>query len=128
LLRRRLEEQFPGQTEFSAASTRLLSPSGEPAARDAARAAPPGQVPHFFLNHQTHQRQPGFAHQVADSFLQQPDDLGHGKDHLQVGILFAGQLSEFLHRSLLVDLYRFFIATLSFFLDRKNHLGHYDRG
>ena len=64
----------------------------------------PGQVPYFFLHHQAHQRQPSFAHEVADSFLQQTDDLGHGKDHLEVGILFAGQLSEFLHRSLLVDL------------------------
>jgi len=45
--------------------------------------------------------------QVAHSFLQQTDDLGHRKNHLQVGILLAGQLPEFLHRSLLVDLVSF---------------------
>ena len=27
-------------------------------------------------------RQPGFAHEMADSFLQQADHLGHGKNHL----------------------------------------------
>jgi hypothetical protein len=41
-----------------------------------------GQVTHLFLHHQAHQRQPGFAHQVTDPFLQQADDLGHGKNHL----------------------------------------------
>ena len=41
-----------------------------------------GQVTHFFLHHQAHQRQPGFAHEVADSFLQQTDDLGHRENHL----------------------------------------------
>ena len=66
-----------------------------------------GQVPHFFLHHQAHQCQPGFAHEMADPFLQQSDDLGHRKDHLQVGVFFAGQLSKLLHRSLLVDLISF---------------------
>ena len=88
----------------------------------------PGQVPHFFFHHQAHQRQPGFAHEVAHSFLQQTDDLGHRKNHLKVGILFAGQLSEFLHRSLLVDLVSFLHSDSLLFLGRKTTLGHYDRG
>jgi len=52
--------------------------------RAAQHAARPfaGKVPHFFLHHQAHQRQPGFAHEVAHSFLQQTDDLGHGNNHL----------------------------------------------
>ena len=62
------------------------------------------QVPHFFLHHQVHQGQAGLAHQVADSFLQQTHDLGHGKDHLQVGVLFLRKLPELLHRPLLIDL------------------------
>jgi len=41
---------------------------------------------------------------VTDAFLQQAHDLSHGKDHLNVGILFAGQLPELLHRALLIDL------------------------
>jgi hypothetical protein len=64
----------------------------------------PRQVPHFLLHHQVHQCQPGFPHQVAHSFLQQTDNLGHRKNHLQVGILLPGQLPELLHRPLLVDL------------------------
>src|SRR5260370_42528463 len=81
----------------------------------------PGQVPHFFLHHQAHQRQPGLAHQVAHAFLQQTHDLGHRKNHLKVGILFAGQLPEFLHRSLLVDLVSFLHSDSLLFLGRKNH-------
>jgi len=77
------------------------------------------QVPHFFLHHQAHQRQPGLAHQVTHAFLQQTDDLGHRKNHLQVGILFAGQLTEFLHRSLLVDLVSFPHSDSLLFLGRK---------
>jgi hypothetical protein len=41
-----------------------------------------GQVTHLFLHHQVHQRQPGFAHEMAHSFVQQTDDLGQGKNHL----------------------------------------------
>ena len=85
-------------------------------------------MPHFFLHHQAHQRQPGFAHQVADSFLQQTDYLGHGKDHLQVGILFAGQLAKLLHRSFLVDLVSFLHSDSLLFLGRKTTRDHYDRG
>src|SRR5216683_5731668 len=81
----------------------------------------PGQVPHFFLHHQAHQRQPGLAYQVAHAFLQQTHDLGHRKNHLKVGILFAGQLPEFLHRSLLVDLVSFLHSDSLLFLGRKNH-------
>jgi hypothetical protein len=62
-----------------------------------------GQVPNFLLHDQVHQRQSGLAQQVADSFLQKSHDVGHGKDHLDTGILFAGQLAELLHRALLVD-------------------------
>ena len=63
-----------------------------------------GQVPHFLLHHQVHQGQPRLAQQVTDSFLQKTHDLGHGKDHLDVGVLFADQLAELLHRALLLDL------------------------
>jgi hypothetical protein len=63
-----------------------------------------GQVLYFLLHDQVHQRQPSLAQQVADSFLQQPHHLGHGKDHLNAGILFAGQLAELLYRALSVDL------------------------
>jgi hypothetical protein len=58
---------------------------------------------------------------VADSFLQKSHDLGHGKDHLNVGVLFAGQLAELLHRSLLVDLVSSFHSDSLLFLGRKNH-------
>src|ERR1017187_9308905 len=51
------------------------------------------QVPNFLLHNQVHQ-QSGLAQQVADSFLQKSHDLGHGKDHLDAGILFAGLLQE----------------------------------
>jgi hypothetical protein len=36
--------------------------------------------------------------------LQQTHNLGHGKYHLDVGILFARQLAELLHCALLIDL------------------------
>jgi hypothetical protein len=81
----------------------------------------PGQVPHFFLHHQAHQRQPGFPHEVAHSFLQQTDHLGHRKNHLKVGILFPGQLPELLHRSLLVNLVSSLHSDSLLFLGRKNH-------
>src|ERR1019366_4567861 len=79
------------------------------------------QVPYFFLHHQVHQGKTGLAQQVADSFLQKSHDLGHRKHHLKVGILFAGQLPEFLHRSLLVDLVSSFHSDSLLFLGRKNH-------
>src|ERR1035437_3877726 len=79
------------------------------------------QVPYFFLHHQVHQGKTGRAQQVADSFLQKTHDLGHGKDHLDVGILFVGQLAELLHRSLLVDLVSSFHSDSLLFLGRKNH-------
>jgi hypothetical protein len=80
----------------------------------------PGQMPHFFLHHQAHQRQPGFAHEMANALLQQADDLGHRNDHLEVGILLAGQLPEFLHRPLPVDLVSFLHSdSLLFFLAEK---------
>jgi hypothetical protein len=79
------------------------------------------QVPYFFLHHQVHQGKTGRAQQVADSFLQETHDLGHGKDHLDVGILFVGQLAELLHRSLLVDLVSSFHSDSLLFLGRKNH-------
>jgi hypothetical protein len=87
-----------------------------------------GQVPNLLLHDQVHQRQSGFAQQVADSFLQKSHDLGHGKDHLDAGILFAGQLAELLHRALLVDLVSFLHSDSLLFLRRKTTLGHYDRG
>jgi hypothetical protein len=65
----------------------------------------------------------GLAQQVADSFLQKSHDLGHGKDHLNVGVLFAGQLAELLHRSLLVDLVSSFHSDSLLFLGRKTTLG-----
>jgi hypothetical protein len=42
----------------------------------------PRQVTHLFLHHQAHQRQSGLAHEMANAFLQQTDDLGHGNNHL----------------------------------------------
>jgi hypothetical protein len=66
-----------------------------------------GQVPHFLLHHQVHQDQPRLAQQVTDSFLQKTHDLDHGKNHLDVGVLFADQLAELLHRALLFDLISF---------------------
>src|SRR5271155_2495212 len=57
---------------------------------------------------------------MANAFLQQTDNLGHGKNHLQVGVFFVGQLSEFLHRPLLVDLVSFLHSdSLLFFLAEK---------
>jgi hypothetical protein len=64
----------------------------------------PGQVPHFLLHHQVDQGQSRLAQQVTDSFLQKAHHLGHGKDHLDVGVLFAGELAELLYRSLLLNL------------------------
>ncbi|HEX7424620.1 MAG TPA: hypothetical protein VF311_12160 [Terriglobales bacterium] len=61
-------------------------------------------APHFLLHHQVHQGKTGLAQQVADSFLQKTHDLGHGKDHPDGGVLFAGELAELSYRSLLVDL------------------------
>src|SRR5260370_27729427 len=83
--------------------------------------ASPGQVPLFFLPPRAHQRPPGLAYEVAQAFLQQTHDLGHRKNHLKVGILFASQLPEFLHRSLLVDLVSFLHSDSLLFLGRKNH-------
>jgi len=80
-------------------------------------------VPHFFLHHQAHQRQPGLTHQVAHAFLQQTDDLGHRKNHLQVGFSSRAKLSEFLHRSLLVDLVSSFHSDSLLFLAEKTTLG-----
>src|SRR5208337_1321639 len=77
------------------------------------------QVPNFLLHDQVHQRQSRLAQQVAHSFLQKPHDLGHGKDHLDAGILFAGQLAEILHRSLLVDLVSSLHSDSPFFLAEK---------
>src|SRR5208337_347649 len=87
-----------------------------------------GQVPNFLLHDQVHQRQSRLAQQVAHSFLQKPHDLGHGKNHLDAGILFTGQLAELLHRALLVDLVSSLHSDSPFFLGRKTTLGHYDRG
>src|ERR1039458_1098546 len=87
------------------------------------------QVPYFFLHHQVHQGKTGRAQQVADSFLQETHDLGHGKDHLDVGILFVGQLAELLHRSLLVDLVSSFHSdSLLFSWQKKPPSVPYDRG
>jgi hypothetical protein len=62
------------------------------------------QVPSFLLHHQLHQGKTGLTQQVVDPFSQKSHELGHGKDHLNVGILLAGQLAKLLYRSLLVDL------------------------
>src|ERR1017187_3819131 len=57
---------------------------------------------------------------MANAFLQQTDVLGQGEHHLQVGVFFVGQLSEFLHRPLLVDLVSFLHSdSLLFFLAEK---------
>jgi len=60
---------------------------------------------------------------MTDSCLQKTHDVRHGKDHLDVGVLFAGQLSEFLHRSLLVDLVSSLHSDSLLFLGRKTTLG-----
>src|SRR5260370_39509366 len=57
---------------------------------------------------------------MADSFLQKSHDLGHGKHHLNVGVLFARQLAELLPRSLLVDLVSSLHSDSLLFLGRKN--------
>src|SRR5216684_1146197 len=87
------------------------------------------QVPHFFFHDQVHQSQSRLTQQVADSFLQQAHDLGHGKDHLDVGILFARQLAELLHRALLIDLVSSLHSdSLLFPWRKKLPSAHYDRG
>src|SRR5271169_488689 len=87
-----------------------------------------GPVPHFFLHHQVDQGQSGLAQQVTDSFLQKTHDAGHGKDHLDVGVLFAGQLAELLYRPLLLDLVSSLHSDSLLFLGRKLPSAHYDRG
>ncbi|MGB8060502.1 MAG: hydrogenase maturation protease [Candidatus Sulfotelmatobacter sp.] len=82
----------------------------------------PGQITHLFLHHQTHQRQPGLAHHVPDSFLQKTHHLGQGNDHVEVGISFVGQLPELLHRPLLVDLISFLHSDSLLFFGRKNSI------
>jgi hypothetical protein len=44
---------------------------------------------------------------VSHSLLQQSDNVGHRKDHLDVGVLFGGESAELLHGSLLFDLISF---------------------
>src|SRR5207244_12953859 len=61
------------------------------------------------------------AQQRGDAFLLKSHDLGHGNDHLNVAILFAGKLSELLHRSLLVNLVSASHSDSVLFLGRKNH-------
>src|ERR1017187_10624386 len=57
---------------------------------------------------------------MANAFLQQTDVLGQGEHHLQVRVFFVGQLPEFLHRPLPVDLVSFLHSdSLLFFLAEK---------
>src|SRR5208337_2419306 len=85
-------------------------------------------MPHFRLHHQVHQGQPRLAQQMADSFLQKTHDVGHGKDHLDVGILFARQLAELLHRALLFDLVSLLHGDSLLFLAENEPSTHYGRG
>src|ERR1700722_1261700 len=63
-----------------------------------------GEMPDFLFHHGLHQRQSRLPQQVAHALLQQADDLGQRKNHLDVGILFGGDPAELLHGSLLFDL------------------------
>src|ERR1019366_4184411 len=81
------------------------------------------QVPYFFLHHQVHQGKTGRAQQVADSFLQKTHNLGHGKDHLDVGISSWASWRNCCTARCWSIWYRLFIATLSFFLAEKTTLG-----
>ena len=100
-------------------SNRLLFPSDGPPRR-MLFVALPGQVTHFLVHYQAHQRQPGFAHEMAHAFLQQTDHLGHRENHLQVGVLVVGQLPELLNCPLLVNLISSLHSdSLLFFLAEK---------
>src|SRR6266511_2029071 len=75
-----------------------------------------GQVAHFLLHYQAHQRQPGFSQQMSDAVLQQADDFGQREDHLDVGVLFGGEPAKLLHGPLLVDLVLFLHSDSLLFL------------
>jgi len=81
------------------------------------------QVTHLLVHHQAHQLQASLPQQVSHALLQQTHDVGHRKDHLNVGILFAREPAELLHGSLLFDLVSFLQAALSFFLAEKSTVG-----
>ena len=77
------------------------------------------QVAHFLVHHQVHQLQSRLPQQVPHSLLQQAHDVGHRKDHLNVGVLFGGEPAELLHGSLLFDLVSFLHSDSLLFLGRK---------
>jgi hypothetical protein len=51
-------------------------------------------VPDLFFHHSHHQRQPGFSHQMAHTFLEHSHDARQRQDHLDVGIRFRGEPAE----------------------------------
>jgi hypothetical protein len=70
---------------------------------------------HLLVHYAHHQQESGFAHQVADALLKQAHDPGERQDHLDSGVLFAGEPAELLHGSLLVDLVSFLHSDSPFF-------------
>jgi hypothetical protein len=96
--------------------------SGVPRRRS---ASPPrritSQVPDFLFHHGLHQREPCFSQQVTHALLQQIDDVGQRKDHLDVWILLRGDPAELLHGSLLFDLVLSLHSDSLLFLGRKTN-------
>ena len=60
---------------------------------------------------------------MPHSLLQQADDVGHWKDHLNVRVLFGGEPAELLHGSLLFDLVSSLHSDSLLFLAEKSTVG-----
>ena len=78
---------------------------------------------HFLVRHPMHQFEAGVAQQVAHALLQQADDVGQQKDHLDVRILFAWDPAELLHGPLLFDLALSLHSDSLLFLTENSTLG-----